>query len=244
MPCSWTVLITFRVLSMSPRVLPPSSRRLLGLIDSKPMKNLSRCASRARSSRSGYSATICSAWQVQPLQRQLRQRTQELFHVLRIEPEVQTEVVVGQEEALEFAALDLLDDLAHRPQPHLLTGHADRRAEGATARAAAGDLQVGCPVVAVLIDLLQNSILQHGHARIQRRPFLVHIALLQRAAVEVTDDLRPGAIAFAHDDHIGPGLDLIRHQGDVRAAHDDRGALLLDLWPLTPWRGRSSPSWR
>ena len=76
--------------------------------------------------------------------------------------------------------------------------------------------------------MLQHAVLQVRHARIERRPFLVHVARLERPAVEVLDDLRPRAVAFAHGDRVRPALDFFRHEGRVRAAQDHGRALRLD----------------
>ena len=87
----------------------------------------------------------------------------------------------------------------------------------------------------MLVDLLQHTVLQDSDAGVQRRPGFVHITLLQRPVVEVAYDLRPGAVALADSDDIGPLGHLVGYQCDMRAANDDGRALLLD--PLSQHPG-------
>src|SRR5690606_22234062 len=75
---------------------------------------------------------------------------------------VEPKVVVGQEEALDTAALDLVHDLVDGAETHASAADADRSAEVTVARAAARDLQVGRPVVFVLIDHLDDTVSDGG----------------------------------------------------------------------------------
>ena len=92
--------------------------RLSGLTLSKPIKCLSKWAARLISSSSGCLAMLISDWQVQPCKVELGQRVKEIGAIVGIGGEVEPKVIVGEEETLDAAALDLIHHFIHGAQAH------------------------------------------------------------------------------------------------------------------------------
>src|SRR5690606_32905573 len=161
------------------------------------------------------------------LQVELCQGVKEFGAVVRVRAKVNAKVVVGKEEALDAPPLDLVYHFVYRTQAYAPPADTNGGAEVAVARAAAGDLQIGRPVVVVFLHHLDHPIRDRRDLR-QVRPRLV---LVDRAQAfdplggKMLDSLRPGEVTLAYEGAVGKGLDVFGEQGGMGAAHDNACAL-------------------